>query len=108
MYSKNIYLILGIASLLITVTYMFSSTLKQTGYSINEINTQSLELKFSELSNAKTNLCAGPNVLDRLNTERLQGSCCSPMDFHRYSEQINGLKKYAYIAKIPADPYDID
>lgn len=40
--------------------------------------------------------------------ERIQGSCCAPMDLHRYSEQIEGLKKYADIALIPPDPYDID
>ena len=43
---------------------------------------------------------------------RLQGSCCSPMLTHRYSEQIEGLKKFKSSAeqnidKIPEDPYDI-
>lgn len=38
---------------------------------------------------------------------RLQGSCCSPMTLHRYSEQIAGLKTYAAFAEIPADPYDV-
>jgi len=38
---------------------------------------------------------------------RLQGSCCSPMNLHRYSEQIAGLKKYSDFAEIPADPYDV-
>jgi hypothetical protein len=39
---------------------------------------------------------------------RLKGSCCSPMALHRYSEQIEGLKRYRDIADIPPDPYDID
>ena len=39
---------------------------------------------------------------------RLQGSCCSPMERTRYIAQIDGLKKYANIADIPPDPYDID
>src|ERR671919_384751 len=26
---------------------------------------------------------------------RLQGSCCSPMDLHRYSEQLEGLRAYS-------------
>ena len=39
---------------------------------------------------------------------RLQGSCCGPMNLHRYREQITGLKHYAAIAEIPPDPYDID
>ena len=64
-------------------------------------------LKFSELSNAKTNFCAGPEVVVSSGAERLQGSCCSKMDFHRYTEQLEGLKKYAFIGQIPADPYDI-
>lgn len=37
----------------------------------------------------------------------IQGSCCSPMDFHHYQEQVEGLKKYADIALIPSDPYDV-
>lgn len=40
-------------------------------------------------------------------TARLQGSCCAPMDRHRYGEQIEALKKYAAIPEIPSDPYDI-
>src|SRR5687768_14870552 len=28
---------------------------------------------------------------------RLQGSCCGPMDFHRYGEQNGGLKAFAEI-----------
>lgn len=39
---------------------------------------------------------------------RLQGSCCSPMNLHRYGEQIAGLKAYAAIPEIPPDPYDIE
>ena len=38
---------------------------------------------------------------------RLQGSCCAPMDEARYRQQLEGLKKYADIAEIPPDPYDI-
>ncbi len=40
--------------------------------------------------------------------ESIQGSCCSPMDPHRYQEQIEGLKKFKDIPEIPPDPYDID
>jgi hypothetical protein len=39
---------------------------------------------------------------------RLQGSCCSPMNLHRYSEQLEGLQAYRSIESIPADPYDIE
>lgn len=37
----------------------------------------------------------------------LQGSCCSPMDLHRYHEQTGGLKAYAGVDLIPPDPYNI-
>ena len=66
-----------------------------------------LEVKFNQLNNAKTNVCAGPAILDNLKGDRLQGACCGSMDFHRYKEQLDGLKKYSEIDKIPADPYDI-
>lgn len=39
---------------------------------------------------------------------RLQGSCCAPMDAHRYTEQVKALAAYADISSIPPDPYDID
>ena len=39
---------------------------------------------------------------------RIQGSCCSPMNTHRYEEQVEGLTKYKDIPEIPPDPYDID
>ena len=48
-----------------------------------------------------TSIAAMPTVA------RLQGSCCSPMDAHRYVEQVEGLKKYNHISAIPSDPYDI-
>lgn len=38
---------------------------------------------------------------------RIQGSCCGPMDMHKYQEQVEGLRKYADISQIPADPYDV-
>lgn len=38
---------------------------------------------------------------------RLQGSCCSEMNLHRYSEQIEGLKQFRRVADIPPDPYDV-
>jgi len=67
-----------------------------------------LESKFALLSTAKTNFCAKADFINsKGDGERLQGSCCSKMDFHRYSEQVEGLKKYSNIEQIPKDPYDI-
>jgi len=68
-----------------------------------------LEQKFNMLKEAQTNYCAGPYMIEsKQDGERLQGSCCSQMDFHRYEEQIEGLKKYSHIKQIPTDPYDIE
>ncbi|MBI2134349.1 hypothetical protein HYU09_00015 [Candidatus Woesearchaeota archaeon] len=67
-----------------------------------------IEEKFSKLSNAKTNFCAKADFINyKQDGERLQGSCCSAMDFHRYQEQIEGLKKFSKIKQVPEDPYDI-
>ena len=41
-------------------------------------------------------------------TAQLQGSCCSPMNMHRYIEQVTGLEKYKDIKEIPSDPYDVN
>ncbi|MEM4391950.1 MAG: hypothetical protein QXG67_04105 [Candidatus Nitrosotenuis sp.] len=61
------------------------------------------------LKDAQTNYCAGPQMVEiRQDDERLQGSCCSPMAFHRYEEQVESLKKYSHIKQIPKDPYDIE
>lgn len=41
-------------------------------------------------------------------SDRLRGSCCSPMSMHRYAEQVEGLKKYKDIPEIPSNPYNIE
>lgn len=73
---------------------------------------QALAAKFDSLSKNGNSTCSATfqNAVrsGATGNEHLQGSCCSPMDFHRYSEQVQGLKKYSSIAKIPSDPYDID
>ena len=68
---------------------------------------EALKAKFDYLNSAGTNFCAGPDILESVKSDRLQGACCNPMDFHRYSEQVEGLKKYSGIDVIPSDPYDI-
>ncbi len=88
---------------LLAFTIVFSMLLQ------SDVNSdESLKSKFASLSAANTNLCAAPGFIDyKNNNERIQGSCCSAMDFHRYVEQVEGLKKYSHIEKIPSDPYDI-
>ena len=94
-------IVLAILPLLL-VAGAFYSSLDKT------VETHDLEAKFAMLSNAHTSLCAGPSFIDSMDdNDRLQGSCCSPMDFHMYVEQVEGLKKYSNIDVIPSDPYDI-
>jgi hypothetical protein len=40
-------------------------------------------------------------------TQHLQGSCCNPMDLSTYEWQVKALRRYATIAQIPRDPYDV-
>lgn len=71
---------------------------------------QTLDERFEFLSKHGNSTCspAFTDSIAKMSTvARLQGSCCSPMDRHRYGEQMEALKKYASIPEIPPDPYDI-
>src|SRR6266568_5508812 len=70
---------------------------------------QPLHKRFALLSVRHTNKCAlQPQSLDSIATRgRLQGSCCQPMDYTTYVQQLAGLKRYNTVAQIPADRYDI-
>ena len=74
-------------------------------------NRDSLRSKFEVLASSGNSSCSA-NFTDSINSmrvgDRLQGSCCSSMSWHRYKEQVNGLIKYEKIKEIPTDPYDID
>ncbi len=70
-----------------------------------------LAAQFDYLSkNGNSSCSAGfkDSIASLSDTERLRGSCCSPMSIHRYSEQVEGLKKYAHVPEIPPDPYNVD
>lgn len=77
----------------------------------NKINEKDLYAKFQKLSTSGNSSCS-KDFSDSISLgqapSRLQGSCCSPMNWHRYSEQIKGLKKFSNIREIPPDPYDIE
>jgi hypothetical protein len=67
---------------------------------------------FDYLSTTKTatsSFCGlQPTTVDGFSDEaNIQGACCGAMDFHRYQEQVEGLKKYSKIDVIPEDPYNI-
>ncbi len=76
-----------------------------------DITKEALAVKFEKLSQNGNSSCSG-DFKDSIGTmndaARLQGSCCSPMNMHKYNEQIEGLKKYRNIKVIPPDPYDIE
>ncbi len=70
----------------------------------------SLDERFDFLSKHGNSTCSATfteSIAKMPVTARLQGSCCAPMDRHRYGEQVEELKKYAAIPEIPPDPYDI-
>ena len=74
---------------------------------VNEV----LAAEFDYLSKNGNSSCSASfkdAIASMSDTEHLRGSCCSPMSIHRYSEQVEGLKKYAHIPEIPSDPYDIE
>lgn len=80
------------------------------GLAAEETDDAALRRRFEYLSQNGNSNCSRA-FLDSIATmpavARLRGSCCSPMDEHRYIEQIKGLRRYKAISLIPADPYDI-
>lgn len=78
---------------------------------MSALNHTALAAKFDQFSKNGNSSCSAifkDSILDMPDGKRIQGSCCSPMDMHRYSEQLEGLKKYKDYPEIPSDPYDID
>lgn len=71
---------------------------------------EALMKRFEYLSSNGNSSCSGA-FMDSVRTmpviARLQGSCCAPMDAHRYVEQVRALRAYAHVAEIPPDPYDV-
>ena len=105
---NNVLISALVAFLLIGGAWYFAAT-KQTG--VPPGVDVALAAKFDTLSKNGNSSCSA-NFTDSIesmpDTGRLQGSCCSPMDLHRYSEQVEGLEKFKDIPEIPSDPYDID
>ncbi|OHA51050.1 MAG: hypothetical protein A3A97_02695 [Candidatus Terrybacteria bacterium RIFCSPLOWO2_01_FULL_40_23] len=78
---------------------------------IQHNTSETLAAKFEYLSKNGNSVCSTDftkSIENGLQDKNIQGSCCGPMDFHRYIEQIEGLKKYYKYSIIPPDPYDID
>lgn len=64
---------------------------------------------FRYLSVQRSNRCAlrSAELESYPPSQRLQGSCCDPMDQSTYEWQIKALRAYASIEQIPPDPYDV-
>jgi hypothetical protein len=81
-----------------------------------EVVSEALAARFDYLSQNGNSSCSASfrnSIPSMPDDARLQGSCCSLMSMHRYSEQVEGLKKFKTvpeqnISKIPNDPYDLE
>ncbi|MBI2451337.1 MAG: hypothetical protein HYV52_03360 [Parcubacteria group bacterium] len=119
MNKKAQFIIVGLFLLFVGGVFVFSS--KEKSAPSNVLPPQVLAAKFDYLSKNGNSSCSATfreSISSMTDTDRLRGSCCSPMNAHRYSEQIEGLsarggsasggKKYSNIPEIPSDPYDIE
>ena len=106
--NKNTTIAVLVAFFLVGGAYYFSATSKAP---VALFADEALAAKFDVLSNNGNSTCSAAfvsSIDDMPDTGRIQGPCCSPMDMHRYAEQVTGLKKYKDIPEVPPDPYDID
>ncbi len=97
--------------LILGVYFYFDSRRTTLGELQPALGENALAARFEYLSQNGNSSCSGifkDSIATMTDNQRLQGSCCSPMEWHRYGEQVEGLKKYNYIPEIPPDPYDID
>ncbi|MDE1825608.1 MAG: hypothetical protein KGH61_03595 [Candidatus Micrarchaeota archaeon] len=98
------------AAILLTNPFASPPTLSKTS-----VSNSSTHLQFETLSNATTDRCAYlgdqaaeyNDVASRPNDTYFQGSCCSPMNYNHYVQQITGLKNYSYIVALPQNPYNV-
>ncbi len=104
-------------NLLLVLLIVFTSILGYLAFSWNGENPKinatdnPLYARFQVLASEGNSSCSSTftdSISSMKDGDRLQGSCCSPMNWHRYQEQVKGLGKYKNISEIPSDPYDID
>jgi len=102
--------------LLITIL-VFTGFLGYLAFSWNgegakvETTDNPLYARFQVLASEGNSSCSGAftdSISSMSDNSHIRGSCCSPMNWHRYKEQIEGLKEFKNIKEIPPDPYDID
>lgn len=79
----------------------------------SQVVTLNLQAKFGILGQATSDMCtsgyaqSSAFLNSQSNNAYLQGSCCYPMVYSHYVQQINGLKAYSNISLIPPDPYNV-
>ncbi len=89
---------------------------EQQDHGVGSVTNTALAAEFEELSKNGNSSCSGQfkeSIMSMPDEAQLKGSCCSPMNIHRYTEQVEGLKKFKSlagqnIAEIPDDPYNIN
>lgn len=99
-----------IGAMIVVVFELGAALLAQGGLAAEEPGDEALKTHFKYLSENGNSNCSREfmeSIATMPATKQLQGSCCSPMDEHRYLEQVKGLRNYKEIAMIPTDPYDI-
>ena len=82
--------------------------------SAGSAGTTAVQQTFAVLSVARTDVCSDMGDEQAIHRymnalpvgARLQGSCCTPMDYQKFATQIAALRKYAAVGAIPSDPYD--
>jgi hypothetical protein len=106
-FSRRVFLkhIAGAAGFVASVTLPLARTVAA------ESDDEALMKRFEYLSKNGNSNCSGAfmeSIRTMPSAARLQGSCCAPMDAHRYVEQVKALRAYKHVAEIPDDPYDVE
>ena len=108
-YLLPLILAMVIVAIAVAVSFIFL-----TGHTASAQSSPGLAT-FTALSHATSDQCAYlgdkaaiySNINMMSNDTYFQGSCCSPMDYNHYSQQIAGLKNYSNISAIPQNPYNV-
>ncbi len=111
LYYIFIALVVAVAGYLFLAPTVLPKLQKNKDMSTMSMVNTAVAAKFDYLSKNGNSSCSAvfkDSIVTMPEGKRIQGSCCSPMDMHRYGEQIEALKKYKDYAEIPPDPYDID
>jgi hypothetical protein len=115
MFSRNaVVAFAGLTILLAAVVALSSvrpaATADAAGSEISDADHAALMVRFDYLSANGNSNCSGA-FLDAIVAMQpfmaINGSCCSPMNAHRYVEQVVALREYESISAIPRDPYSI-